>query len=180
MGACVGNQISKNKNIPRAGFSLIELMIYLVLLCMLSLFVSRFCVQWYHTFFNGLLLARHCQQETTALALMQRDIETAPAQATQWYVIEPNVLIVNRDDYTLSWLLQDGILYRAVGNYNVITHTWKTRKKQQVATHIASFNIQVYKDLPTDSVKYVTIQLIGDHGKLSLERTISLYNRELL
>lgn len=166
----------------KKGFSLIELMIYLMLLCMLSLFVSRFCINWYRTFFTELVAARHMQQAVTALTLMQHDLEMAPAQQHEWYVMEPNLLIVNTQNYTLGWLVQDGTLYRAVGNYNSKTNSWKTRKKQQAAKGIAQFNTTVNRHEPTQSIISVTVQLINDHkpDPLMLQRKIVLYNRESL
>lgn len=149
---------------------------------MLSVLVSRFCITWYRSFSSSLMAARHAQQMTTALELMQRDLEMAPAERQEWYVIEPGALIVHLPAQTIGWLLQEGKLYRAVGNYNPKTASWKTRKKQQVATHIARFESSVEHDnRNANNIIYLTVQLTSDlkPDPLVFERIIVLCNREL-
>jgi len=118
-----------NKN----GFSLIECMVYCVLMATIMLIwfngvasFTRLCNTYaYHT--NALSTVY------SALDVFARDIRKAPHAAYLWPLVTDTAFIFTLPDSTsIGWECTDGQLLRYQGNYNSVAQQWSKKTKSLI------------------------------------------------
>lgn len=105
----------------RAGFSLIECLVYCFLFCMLTVLVFG----WVGAL--QVSLAKKDKESMSdldiysSLDLFIRDAMNCPRNAVNWKKITPTQIIWHRASEDIGWNWHDGALYRITGEYNGTT-----------------------------------------------------------
>lgn len=126
-----------NKN----GFSLIECMVYCILVAMIMML-------WFNGVgsFTRLCTAQANQTNSittvySALDVFVRDVRKAPRNFIQWPLITDTAFIFSADNYSIGWEYKDRQLLRYHGNYNSNNKQWVKKTKSLVLdnVHACSF-----------------------------------------
>jgi len=115
-----------------AGFSLIECMIYCMVLAILFM-----------TWFHGMVVAHTAfvKKATKTIQLSNvyaahdmliRDIRHAPSKSTQWKLCTNTQLIWHQQENDIGWMIHNNTLFRIEGTYDAERQKW-CKKKQSVA-----------------------------------------------
>lgn len=161
------------------GASLIELLVYIVLLSLLSLLL-----------FQGALMVQNRVRSVdkksvvrigmyAALDALTRDVRSAPASLEAWLILEPSRLSWRTQKSEIAWYAAHGSLYRAQKTYNVRTKKWGDSVVSLVAQGIAAISFQpLLQTEDTSQVAAVFVRLASDTRE-SLEGMIAVRAREL-
>jgi len=144
---------SEESSHNHCGFTLIELMVGLA--CMigaLSVMLS-FSMTLYHSWRGT---AQHVQQQVAlyaALDVVRRDLEHAPCDAAQWYVVSPHEVVWHEKASSgdrrspdlrsrdLRMCVVKNNLERCEGIYDTHSHTWHTRSVSVLMTDVKELRI---------------------------------------
>ncbi len=161
------------------GASLIELLVYTVLLSLLSLLL-----------FQGALTVQNRVRGAdkksvvridmyAALDALTRDVRSAPASLEAWLILEPVRLSWRTQKSEIAWYVAHGYLYRAQKTYNVRTKKWGDSVVSLVAQGIATVSFQpLLQTQDTSQVAAVFVRLASDTSE-SVEGMIAVRAREL-
>ena len=166
----------RDKMVQKA-FSLLECLIYIVILGILSILIFRFFVacdqqcKWW---------ARQGQELMVLYAtsdLLAHDIKKANSNVTQWNCVSSDKMILQCSNETIEWFLHKSNLYRIKGNYDYAQQNWLQKRQSLVAAQVKNFQ---YKIVTYDnSVIAVEIVLEIEQIKDRIEKTVYVGNRVL-
>jgi hypothetical protein len=140
------------------GFTLIELMIYLIL----TLFIMHHCIPWS---IRSLILfgTMHTQAQSmidccAAHDLFVKDIFNASKNDSSWMTLSPEKIIWKQNDEScVGWLYQDKRLVRITGTFNAIQAQWHKKHTIPVLQNCSGGTFIVQKE--GSSITMVTLEL---------------------
>lgn len=153
------------------GFSLIECLVYCVVLGLLSITISQY--------FSNMCTRIHClsaeQKEIFIQAsvhqLLLRDFQSAEVRKEYWYCNGSHIICHVGSD-SIGWYLQDSNLYRSKGRFNFLGHVWEERHTALVAEKVNHFDSMLLNDNATiEAVSYT----IGT-AQMRVSKTVFLFN----
>lgn len=163
----------------RVGSSLIELLLYTLLLSFLGLLLFQ----------GGLTLQsriRGADKKSVvrigmyaALDVFTRDVREAPAAITAWHALESARISWRTERHEIAWYVAQGCLYRMQKNYTV---RMKTREKpvvSLVAQGIALFSFQLLLQENNESQVAGVLFRVESTMHESVEGVIAVRAREL-
>ncbi len=119
---------------PRKGFTLLEVIIYILLFSFITLATSlwiarlwQFCVAKEKKQVS--LITLYCAHD-----ILSRDICNAPADKTKWKENNETCLIWHTQKGDIGWTQDDGQLVRIEGRYNKKQKKWTKKTKNKLAT----------------------------------------------
>lgn len=128
------------------GFSIIEFLLYLVIVSSIILLITRFaCFS-----VQGLQLHNQRNQSIASLAaavdFMLSYVCTAPGSLDRWKERGPSVIVYNAtDSYDYGFLVENNCLMRYQGLYNSITRNWSIINKSVIVDHCGSAVFTLYE-----------------------------------
>lgn len=157
----------------KKGFSLIELMIYLVIVCGIVLMLFQLIVNATIRLTTVRKQAHLCTMFYSTCARIMRDVQAAPAQDHYWKKITDHECIWHTtDEYDLGWYLEGNILYRLKGIYDATKQTWKKKTRQCVLTNVDSCLFNAHKKDQTISALTITVAIKLPDNNLSTKTLI--------
>ena len=129
------------------GFTLIELVIYMLLFSVLGLLVFS----WNSTigsFFDAQgRIERMIVEEDVALDVIRRDIMSAHPLPLLWHQEAATFgkEVLNGDTYAVGYSIHDDTLYRSDGTYDFMARRWLKKTTQVMTKNIRSIQMVTYR-----------------------------------
>lgn len=142
-----------------AGFTLIELSMYITLSALFSLLLFRFFNQTSTHFFKIKEHACTSSMFGAAQDLLTHDSMQANNDPAYWKQSEQGHIFLTSKD-AIFWQLKNKRLYRTQGVYNFKNGIWGKKIKTLVATHVADFAISPV--IKNEKVSKVHIRITSD------------------
>ncbi len=124
-----------NKN----GFSLLEFLVYFMLLSFLATTIFSWLAHSHHTLKNRSRQATELLQLYAAHDVLVRDLRAAPALREHWKKIHTKELIWHVGNHDVGWRVEDKKLLRLEGRYDAEKQQWMKKTKSVVADKVAAF-----------------------------------------
>lgn len=120
----------------REGFTLLELLIYILFLSFIALAAATLMVRLWQASSN-----RHKKQESlitlyTAYDMLLRDIHQATADREQWKEVDKECIIWRTKRGDVGWQREDEQLVRREGRYHKKKNRWSKQTKNLIAKHV--------------------------------------------
>jgi type II secretory pathway component PulJ len=125
----------------KAGFSLLELVSYIMLASFFSLLLFRFSV---NNLSSCALLKQKCALIASQLFikdLLMRDIMQASPEKKDWQIAQ-NSCIFQTSEQSIGWQIKNNKLYRIIGAYNFQKGTWRKKSKMLIANNISELKCE--------------------------------------
>lgn len=166
------------------GFSLIEVLIYIMATTILSTLLYAYCARINHLMRTEHIKAQIHMKINAACDVIRYDVQKSPSNRLRWYVINPTELIwkgYDKKDYGLTY--KNSQIIRLMGIYNVQEHRWIRKKKTLLLNHVheCSITTKEYKNEQGIFLKNITIDgtLCDSSGMYPLHMTTLLRNGPL-
>ncbi len=161
------------------GSSLVELLLYSVLLSLLALLL-----------FQGALSLQNRLRSAdkksvvrigmyAAIDSLTRDVRGAPASIVAWRALEPTHIAWRTEQHEIAWYAQHGHLYRAQKTYNARMKKWGAPVVSLVAHGIATLSFQsLLREKNESQIARIAFRIESDTHE-SVEGAIAVRAREL-
>lgn len=123
----------------RAGFSLVECMIYVCVMMFLSFFATEFFAK------NYLQLTSYIKKNNKLMSLyaahdvLSTDLALADDNEIYW-IEKTNELICKTIQADIGWHIRDNTLYRISGEYDFKRQQWSKKNKALIAARVSVFS----------------------------------------
>jgi type II secretory pathway component PulJ len=162
----------------KAGFSIIEFLIYLAISALIFMGVFRY--------FNSVQKSFATVKESAlmmgwlhgACDIMAHDSMGADCNQALWHCTSDECVFKTVSG-AVGWQLKKNRLYRIAGSYDFVNKKWQQRRKTIVAQQVEKFSMQpVMEGAAVDKV-VLSMQMRGIYSNPQKSLEVFLYNREL-
>ncbi|MFH1461420.1 MAG: prepilin-type N-terminal cleavage/methylation domain-containing protein [bacterium] len=156
------------------GFSLFELVIYLVIFSIFSLLSFGFLSEMYKKFFNQMEENKSLMRKNIVFDLLKRDLICAISKTLYW---DEKSFVFRKIDVSgkitdISWQMRKDGVYRLIGQYDFINKIWFKKNVARLDFCFYDFTFSLKKDITKCLVESVHILLGND-----IQFIIALRNR---
>lgn len=162
----------------KAGFSIIEFLIYLAISALIFIGVFRYfnCVQ--KSFASVKESALMMGWLHGACDIIAHDSMAADCRQEFWHCTSDECVFQTASG-AVGWQLKKNRLYRIAGSYDFVNKKWQQRRKTIVAQQVEKFSMQpVMEGAAVDKV-VLSMQMRGMYSSPQKRFEVFLYNREL-
>lgn len=155
----------------RAGFMLIELILYSVALAGIVMMLMSYAATFHA---HIVAQARACTDYAHACAvsdLLMHDIQQASADKTLWKVIRDGYYVWTTPDGDIGWENTEQGVVRSSGSYDVLNNTWTQREHALIAA--ASFACTITPHIQAQIIPAVDSVVCSKEGA-TVRNTIAL------
>ena len=127
-------------HIDKAGISLIEVLLYLLLSMSIITYTSRLLLITYRSALRHMKRHDSFIQISCALSYLASDIKKARCEGFNAGELGPECCIFKLGNYDCGWLLKRGRLMRYRGHYNTTTKKWSKLSVSLIVSQISSIS----------------------------------------
>ncbi len=158
----------------REGFTLLELLLYMLFFAFIALATASFMVRLWQT-----SAQRNKKQESlitlyTAHDMLLRDIHRAPTDREQWKEIQKECIIWHAKEADVGWLREGEQLVRIEGRYHKKKKQWSKQTKNLIVSHVSALQFVCVGEPEITHVSFVITA-----GGTQMEGVASLLCRRL-
>lgn len=149
-------------SLNECAFSLIEFLVYLVILFLFIILCMRFAVITSGQLATQGSYVQRIIQVYSVQMRMTRDLECAPAQYDQWVFSSNNHILWRDKDHDCGWCIEGETLLRKQGIFNKEQGIWRSKNTSLGATGITKAQFLISWMMGVDGknhVKTITIHL---------------------
>lgn len=157
------------------GYSLIEFMVYLVLLAFFVMLTFFFVTSFYSHTTSHTKVLKHIVDITNAKDILLNDIKGALSNSQWWEDDELLIWRLSASKEDVQWRIVKNKLVRTTGRYNYKTKKWKERVNSTVLYDVDRFSLVAHQDDQTKTIVLVTGSLECKGHSLLIEAP--LFNR---